>query len=886
LPDLLTRLQALLAERYRLEHELGRGGMAIVYLAEDLRHQRRVALKVLKPELARAIGPGRFLQEIEIAARLNHPHILPLHDSGEADGLLYYVMPYVEGESLRDRLTREKQLPMKDAIQIVLHVADGLGYAHRLGVIHRDIKPENILLAADHAVLSDFGIARAVSEAGGEHLTETGLALGTPAYMSPEQASGVKDLDARTDIYSLGCVLYEMLAGQPPFTGPSPMAILARKSVEPVPALWIVRETVPQAVESVIMQALAKVPADRFATAHEFAEALDIASAGGPAGRRPVVLTSRRRTRIVAGLAAALLVASVAASRVLLRQETGLVPNRVVVGIFENRTGDPSLNPLGAIATDRLTDGIQLTGVVEVVPTTATLFVASALPVKNGSADAPLSDLRLLAEETGAGTVVSGAFYRLGDSLQFQARVVDARRRKLIGAIDPVAGPVERPLEAIEMLRQRVLGTLAAHFDATIHAGGLVASPPTFATYKEYLEGLKLFSQLRIAEAIPHLDSAVALDSTFVPALFLNANAQASVGQFATFDSVVELLAGLRGRMSSAQGHYLDWMQANRRGDLTGALRALRQMAALTPDPGSRYMVGVFGLRANRPGEALRGLTKRDRQSLFWRTWSWTWQVPTEAYHLLGNHQQELKEARRGREQHPDLLVTMHYEVLALAALGRLNAVQSLLDQALSLPPQPLWTYGSLAANAGLEFRAHGYPEAARDLNQRAIEWYKKRLSENPGQADRRYELARCLYWAERWSGARSLFAGLLTEVPDSGAPWRGIGTASDFDYLGFLGAVAAREGHRDEARRISQRLGAIARPYLFGHPTLWRAKIAALLGDREEAVGLLREAIGQGLLPLDLAQGLGYTMWLHRDIDFESLRDYMPFQELLRPKA
>ncbi len=883
---MLTRLQAALADRYRLERELGAGGMATVYLAHDARHDRQVALKVLRQELAAVIGADRFLAEIRTTANLLHPHILPLFDSGAADGFLYYIMPYVDGESLRERLRREKQLPVDDAVRIAREVASALDYAHRHGVIHRDIKPENIMLHDGSALVADFGIALAVSTAGDTRMTETGMSLGTPHYMSPEQASGIKDLDARTDIYSLGCVLYEMLAGQPPFTGPSPMAILARKSVEPVPALWIVRETVPQAVESVIMRALAKVPADRFATVHEFAEALHAASEGGPADSRPVVLTSRRRTRIIAGLAAAVLVASAAASWVLSRQGAELVPSRVVVAIFENRTGDPSLNPLGAMAADRLTDGIQLTGIVEVVPTTATLFVASTLPPKNATSDAPLSDLRLLAEETGAGTVVSGAFYRLGDSLQFQARIVDARRRKLIGAIDPVAGPVERPLEVIEALRQRVLGTLAAHFDATVHAGGLVHSPPTFATYKRYLEGLKLFSQLRIAEAIPHFDSAVALDSTFVPALFLNANAQASVGQFAKFDSMVELLASLRGRMSSAQGHYLDWMQANRRGDLTGGLRALRQVAALTPDPGARYMVGVFGLRANRPGEALRGLTKRDRQSLFWRTWSWTWQVPTEAYHLLGNHQQELKEARRGREQHPDLLVTMHYEVLALAALGQLNAVRSLLDQALSLPPQPLWTYGSLAANAGLEFRAHGYPEAARDLSQRAIEWYKNRLSEDPGQADRRYDLARCLYWAERRSDARELFAGLLTEVPDSGAPWRGIGTASDFDYLGFLGAVAAREGHRDEARRISQRLGAIARPYLFGHSTLWRAKIAALLGDREGAVVFLREAISQGLMPLDLAQGLGYTMWLHRDIDFESLRDYLPFQELLQPKA
>jgi serine/threonine-protein kinase len=212
----LEHLKLALTERYRVRHQLGRGGMATVYLAHDLRHDRPVAVKVLKPELAAALGPERFLREITLTARIDHPHILPLLDSGDADGLLYYVMPYVEGESLRDRLSREKQLPLDDALQIGIEVADALNYAHSLGIVHRDIKPENILLAAGHARVADFGIARAVTAAGGESLTETGLALGTPAYMSPEQASGEPDVGPRTDVYALACVVYEMLAGQTP----------------------------------------------------------------------------------------------------------------------------------------------------------------------------------------------------------------------------------------------------------------------------------------------------------------------------------------------------------------------------------------------------------------------------------------------------------------------------------------------------------------------------------------------------------------------------------------------------------------------------------------------------------------------------------------------
>src|ERR1700680_804268 len=217
-----ARLATALADRYRIERELGAGGMATVYLAQDLKHHRPVAIKVLHA----ALGPERFLREIEISARLHHPHIVPLYDSGEADGPPYYVMPQVEGESLRDRLKREKQLPLDDALLIAREVADALSYAHSRGVIHRDIKPENILLESGHAVVTDFGIARAITAAGGEQLTGTGMAIGTPTYMSPEQAAGGEELDGRSDLYSLSCVLYEMLAGQPPFTGPTAQSIV------------------------------------------------------------------------------------------------------------------------------------------------------------------------------------------------------------------------------------------------------------------------------------------------------------------------------------------------------------------------------------------------------------------------------------------------------------------------------------------------------------------------------------------------------------------------------------------------------------------------------------------------------------------------------------
>src|SRR5438128_1078403 len=298
MPDLLAVLREALADRYAVERELGRGGMATVFLAEDLKHHRSVAIKVLHAELTAALGTERFLREIETAARLQHPHILPLYDSGAATGFLYYVMPYVEGESLRDRLTREKQLPQEDALRIATEVAGALAYAHSHGVVHRDIKPENIMLSGGTAVVTDFGIARAVSAAGGgQHLTQTGTIIGTPAYMSPEQSTGSYEIDGRSDQYSLACVVYEMLVGEPPFTGPTAQAVIARHSLDMVSPPSIVRSTIPDAVEGAVLRALSKVPADRYATTALFAEALNTPSAATGAHRRATLERGVRRPR-------------------------------------------------------------------------------------------------------------------------------------------------------------------------------------------------------------------------------------------------------------------------------------------------------------------------------------------------------------------------------------------------------------------------------------------------------------------------------------------------------------------------------------------------------------------------------------------------------------
>ena len=294
----MERLNTALAGRYRIERELGQGGMATVHLARDLRHDRMVALKVMRPELLAVIGAARFLAEIKTTASLQHPHILPLHDSGEVDGSVFYVMPFVEGESLRDRLVRERQLPVDDAVRVAREVAGALDYAHRRGVIHRDIKPENILLHEGQALVADFGIALAVSRIeGGTRMTETGMSLGTPHYMSPEQAMGDRAVDARTDVYALGCVLYEMLTGEPPFTGPTAQAIVARVLTDAPRSVRAQRHTIPEHVDAAVRKALEKLPADRFATATEFAAALTDPTFRTAAAPVPGAVGARRTPR-------------------------------------------------------------------------------------------------------------------------------------------------------------------------------------------------------------------------------------------------------------------------------------------------------------------------------------------------------------------------------------------------------------------------------------------------------------------------------------------------------------------------------------------------------------------------------------------------------------
>jgi serine/threonine-protein kinase len=459
--DTFTRLESALAGRYRIEREIGRGGMATVYLADDVKHRRHVALKVLHAELALTIGPDRFLREVDVVASLNHPRILPLYDSGDANGFLFFVMPYIQGESLRVRMDREKQLSIDEALTIARQVASALGYAHARDVIHRDVKPENIMLHEGEAMVADFGIALVLSAAN-DRITERGYVVGTPAYMSPEQSLSESDVDARSDIYSLGCVLYEMLAGEPPYTAPSAQALLAKRLVDPVPSVRRVRGAVPANVDQALVKALAKTPADRFDSVIAFAEALF-----APAPPQPAAIA--------------------------------VLP-------FVNLSTNPE--------NEYFTDGITEDVIAHLSKMRALKVISrtSVMPFKKS-----LESLKQIGAKLGATTLLEGSVRRNGDRVRIVAQLIDAESDRYLWS-----DTYDRQLTDIFQIQTDVALQIAAALKAelTVDEHARLHKEPTsnVEAYKLYLQGRHWYVTYTTAgmqQAISYFQRAIAIDPSY-----------------------------------------------------------------------------------------------------------------------------------------------------------------------------------------------------------------------------------------------------------------------------------------------------------------------------------------------------------------------------------
>jgi serine/threonine-protein kinase len=472
--DLSERLGAALAARYKLQRELGQGGMAKVYLAHDLKYQRAVAVKVLLSELTESVGSTRFLHEIQIAARLHHPHILPLYDSDEAQGFLYYVMPYVEGETLRERIVRERQLPVGDALQIAREVADALSYAHKSGVVHRDIKPANILLESGHAMVADFGIARAVGVASSQPLTGPRHVIGTPTYMSPEQIEGSEYLDGRSDIYSLGCVLFEMLVGEPPFPGNTLESIVARRLTGPTPSARAFRELVPEPIDAALKKALARLPADRFVSAAQFAEAL--------------------ATPVTTGIA-------VGAAQAMVQEVTSA--KSVAVLPFENMSTDPENEYFSDGITDDIIAQLSKISALKVISRT------SSMQYKKTT-----KKITAIAEELGVAAILEGSVRRAGPRARIVVHLVDPKTEKHLWG-ETFDRQLTDIFEVQSEVAQQITGALSLALSPEEKQRVEKKATGDAEAYNLYLLGrynLNKWSAAEIQKAIEHFQAAIAKD--------------------------------------------------------------------------------------------------------------------------------------------------------------------------------------------------------------------------------------------------------------------------------------------------------------------------------------------------------------------------------------
>lgn len=701
--------------RYRVEREIGSGGMATVYLARDPKHDRSVAIKVLRPELAATLGAERFLREIEIASSLTHPHILPLFDSGEADGLLYYVMPYVEGESLRERLARETRLPVDDAIRIADQVSSALAYAHERGVVHRDIKPENILLTGDRAVVADFGIARALAAAGRGRLTQTGTSIGTCAYMSPEQAGGAGAVDGRADVYSLGCVMYELVAGRVPFDGSTHVAVLVQHSTTPPPRLRSSDPGVPLFLERAVLRAMAKDPGDRFATASEFAEALTTGKVVSRLGRR-------RRTRWLRGVTAGAIAGALllAAGSLLPSFVDGADIERIAVLPLANLTNEEAY----------LLEGVHEALISELghvgIPVIARASVA-------GYATSPRA-IRDVARELDVDRVVEGSLYRRGDSLEITARLYDGdtERELWSGSYDGDLPNVASMYRAFaRAIAEEIEVTLSPESEARLQR----ASPVDPGVYQAYLRGMHLLNQSTeeaFGQALQHFERAVA-DNPADPLAYAGLAfayitlahgpapppdalhmARAAAERAVRIDSTLAegwaALADIR--------TYLVW-------DWEGAEQAFTRAAELNPSLAINHYhhawyLALFG----RAAEAIAAHERaRDLDPLTPLHTVW---LPG-LHHFLGRPERALAEARSLAERYPGNATLLYVRGISAVELGEYDEAIAALEEAVAINPRWEGALGRAYAMAGRTEEARAI---AADLEAHPTSWNAFALAE------------------------------------------------------------------------------------------------------------------------------------------------------------
>jgi TolB-like protein/tRNA A-37 threonylcarbamoyl transferase component Bud32/Flp pilus assembly protein TadD len=881
----VAKVTSALAGRYRIERVLGEGGMATVYLAEDAKHKRKVAVKVMRSELAATIGAERFLREVEIAAQLSHPHILPMHDSGEADGLLYYVMPYVDGETLRERMVREGALAPEEALKLAREVTDALAYAHSRGIIHRDIKPANILLSAGHALVADFGIARAVEDGGGESLTKTGLAVGTPQYMAPEQATGEKDVDGRADLYAVGSMLYEMLSGAPPFTGANARAVLTKSLTEAPRPVSAARAGVPAVLDPLLEKALAKSADDRFATAESFMAAMDGLRQGTPTPMSPVSAIRPPATQVTAAASARrgvarwltprnVLVAGVGAAAVFFALRgrspssdapaaTGPRGNRVAVLPFRNEM----------LASDKyLADGVAM----EIRDELAT--VGSLIVIGSTSSDEYRDSRKTpqeIASELRADALLTGVVRWTGDgaarSLALEPELIDARTGKSFWRKS-----IEQEEPAIMRLPGAAAGEVARALGKAPSAAEQAdldrPSTTSAESFRAYLRGREVAGNdaATLRGKIQEFEQAVVLDSMFAEAwgrlsslsttLYVQGNRDPKVALRAR--QALERLLALLPTHPFARSVHSSYLQSVA-GDEAAARAELD--LALREWPNNAFLLSTSGAQDMNVGDLGSALTKLERARELDPRNSGMLSNLLQAYTFLGRPTDAEAVGATLLAVRP--LNTSAVQAVAIAHLsnadlaGAREVLRAALQRGVPAPRVVTQMAGFYETGFALE-----------DADQQLL----LRLTPATFDDDR-------AWWAQtmatmHWQRGDTALARAYADSAIAPTKAQIAGAPTDPQLHGLLALMLAYAGRSAEARAsLQQSLSSVDRYSLRTYNLVNAAKTELALGNRDAAIAHLKLVRRNGFY---VTNG-----WLQVDPTYASLKDYPPFEQMLQGK-
>lgn len=865
----MDRLSAALHGRYRVERELGAGGMATVYLAVDLRHERLVAIKVLRQDLAASLAVERFHREITIAAALQHPHVVPLYDSGDADGLLYYVMPFVSGMSLREKLQKERELPVNDAVRLLRDVADALAAAHDHGVVHRDLKPENVMLSGRHALVTDFGVAKAVSEAtaGDQTLTAIGLTLGTPAYMAPEQATADPNLDHRADIYAFGVVAYELLTGTPPFTGRSAQEVLAAHVTTAPEAISTRRAAIPPGLAVLVMRCLEKKPADRWQRADELIQQLEaILTSDGATSPRETRPPTRAIKRVpwlplTAGVATLTAILAVAVN-VLGSEDPQLDTTRVLVAPFAIQGSVPKGNELATRLESSIVDGLRGADLGTITDYRTAIAEASFRDT-SASVLADISVARRLARSVNAGLTVVGRLLAIDDSVLVEAKLLDTGTGTEVIPIPNEKGEVAELAPLVAAVTQRVMGALAIQRDPTWGAAFPGGSAPTHTAYRSFQEGdrhwLREGEQRQAGE---WYRKAYLIDTTFVFAAIHYGYRMYNVGEYAAVDSLGRALAQRRATMSRFDAQYLTRLLAWNDGDIQGLYTSSRELARIAPQSVfARYVAARAGLFTNRVAEAYGALQAIDPgEYALAGVQSGIFNDLISASHRLGDYEAELNWVQRwtAHPQNERPLQTRQAEAVALVGLGRLPQVEELFSQLLAMRQD---ASAGVALRTITELRWHGHDSVAIRLSQLALN--------RAGSGLTLLERMQFLLYAGDFSAAAAAGDSLVLGQPE------------DWNVLYWVGAIAAARNDRARANEMKQRLERLHEQRQWAvHRSMIShrlAQLAARMDRKDLAVQLLQRAYEEGW------NGFGGPF--HAVYGLEPLRGFGPFEAFVKPK-